>query len=164
MELIKPEIRQNEDIISFYNYDEIETLIKYKYHKFGNGVLKILAKKSIFEFFSLYPEKLNIIPIDDNPKKGFSHTAVLASVIKNHNVMYGKLRSGSDIHYAGKSLEFRLNNPKNFKYSGLSDIDVVLIDDVLTTGTTIKEAKEVLKKHNVNVLFSAVLADLRNKF
>jgi len=162
LELIKPELRRNEDVISFYNYDEIETLIKYKYHKFGDRILKILAKESIYEFFSLYPNKLNVIPIGDNPKKGFSHTAVLASVIKNHNIMYSTLHATNDIHYAGKSLEFRLKNKKGFKYSGKRNIDVVLIDDIVTTGSTINEAKEVLKQYGVNVLFSVVLADLRD--
>ncbi len=160
-ELIKPEIRKKDDVISFYNYDEIENLIKYKYSKFGDRVLKILAKESFYEFFSLYPERLNVIPVDDNPQKGFSHTAVLASVIKNHNILYGSLRAESNVHYAGKTLEFRLNNPRNFKYRGVRNIDVVLLDDVLTTGTTINEAKSVLKKYNVNVLFSVVLANLQ---
>ena len=163
MEFLKPEFREKDGVISFYDYDEIENLLKYKYSKFGNRVLKIIAKQSIYKFFSLYPQKVNIIPIDDNPKKGFSHTAVLASVIKNHNVMFGALRARNKVHYAGKSLEFRLNNPRNFEYLGAENIDVVLIDDILTTGSTIAEAKEVLKKYNVNVLFSVVLANLQNR-
>jgi len=159
--LIKPEFRKKNDIISFYDYEEIEKLIKYKYYKFGHRVLKILAEESFFKFFSLYPDKLNIIPIDDNPAKGFSHTAVLANAIKGHNILYSTLHSQNKVHYAGKDLEFRLNNPKDFKYTGAENIDVVLIDDVLTTGSTINEAKEVLKKYNVNVLFSVVLANLQ---
>ena len=159
--LLKPEFRKKDDVISFYDYEEIEKLIKFKYYKFGDRVLKILAKESIKKFFDLYPQKLNIIPIDDNPKKGFSHTGVLASVIKGHNILYSTLHSTKDIHYAGKDLEFRLKNPKEFIYKGKENIDVVLIDDVLTTGSTIKEAKKVLKKHNVNVLFSVVLANLQ---
>ena len=160
--MIKPEFRKKEDIISFYDYEEIEKLIKYKYYKFGNRVLEILAKESISKFFDLYPEKLNIIPIDDNPDKGFAHTAVLASSVKGHNILYSTLHSKNNIHYAGEDLEFRLNNPKDFEYTGKENIDVVLIDDVVTTGSTIKEAKEELKKHNVNVLFSVVLANLQN--
>ena len=121
-----------------------------------------MAKESIGKFFNLYPEKLNVIPIDDNPSKGFSHTAVLASVIKGHNILYSTLHSTNNIHYAGKSLEFRLNNPKCFKYKGDKNIDVVLLDDIVTTGSTLKEAKKILKKHNVNVLFCVVLANLQN--
>jgi len=58
-------------------------------------------------------------------------------------------------------LEFRINNPRNFKYYGNKNIDVILIDDVVTTATTINEAKEVLKKYNVNVVFCLVLVDKR---
>ena len=159
--MIKPEFRKKDDIISFYDYEEIEKLIKYKYYKFGNRVLEILAKESMGKFFDLYPEKLNIIPIDDNPAKGFAHTAVLAKSVKGHNILYSSLHSQNKIHYAGKDLEFRLNNPKDFEYSGPENIDVVLIDDIVTTGSTLNEAKTVLKKHNVNLLFSVVLANLQ---
>ena len=161
--MIKPEFRKKEDIISFYDYEEIEKLIKYKYYKFGNRVLKILADSSIGKFFDLYPERLNIIPIDDKTEKGFSHTAVLASSVKGHNILYSTLHSKNNIHYAGEDLEFRLNNPKDFEYTGEKNIDVVLIDDVVTTGSTIKQARQELKKHNVNVLFSVVLANLQNQ-
>jgi len=81
--------------------------------------------------------------------------------MKGHNIFYSSLVSMSNISYAGKSLYFRLNNSRNFKYTGPKHIDVVLIDDIVTTKTTINEAKETLKKYNVNVLFSLVLADLR---
>ena len=52
-ELIKPEFKRKNDVISFYEYEEIENLIKFKYHKFGNRILKILAEESIGKFFSL---------------------------------------------------------------------------------------------------------------
>jgi len=84
--------------------------------------------------------------------------------MKKDKKLYSTLHSQSNVTYAGKSLEFRLKNPRNFKYSGARNIDVVLVDDVVTTGTTINEAKEVLKKYGVNVLFTLVLADLRDKF
>ncbi len=81
--------------------------------------------------------------------------------MKKDKKFFSTLHASSDVKYAGKSLEFRLNNPRNFKYTGPKNIDVVLVDDIVTTGSTLKEAKEVLKNHNVNVLFSLVLADLR---
>ena len=158
--LLKPEFIKKDDVISFYRYEDIEYLIKFKYEKFGSFVFKELSTP--FSFFSKnYPNKLNIIPIDDKINKGYSHTAILANAMKKDKKLFSTLHAKSEIKYAGKSLEFRLNNPRNFKYSGPKNIDVILIDDVVTTGTTLKEAKEVLKKHNVNVLFSLVLADLR---
>ncbi len=159
--LLTPGFYKNDDVISFYKYEDIEFLIKYKYKKFGDKVIKYLSR-AFYKFGKYYPDKLNIIPIDDNPKKGFSHTAILARAMKKHKIFYNTLRQTSNVSYAGKSLEFRLNNPRDFIYTGPENIDVVLIDDVLTTGSTVNEAKELLKKYNVNVLFTLVLADLRN--
>ena len=84
--------------------------------------------------------------------------------MKKDNKLYSTLHSKSSVKYAGKSLEFRLSNPRNFEYKGPKEIDVILVDDIVTTGTTLNEAKEVLKKYGVNVLFCLVLADLRVKF
>jgi len=37
-------------------------------------------------------------------------------------------------------------------------MDVILIDDIITTGTTLKEAEKVLNKNGINVLFALTLA------
>ena len=158
--LLKPDFFRKDDIISFYKYEDIEVLIKFKYEKFGSFIFKELS--SPFALFSKnYPKVLNIIPIDDKIDKGYSHTAILANAMKKDKKFFSTLHSKNSVQYAGKSLEFRLSNPRNFEYFGPKGIDVVLVDDIVTTKTTINEAKEVLKKYNVNVLFSLVLADLR---
>jgi len=64
------------------------------------------------------------------------------------------------VHYAGKDLQFRLNHPRHFTYTGKSYIDVILVDDIITTGITLQEAQKVLIQHNVNVLFALTLADV----
>ncbi len=160
---LKPIIQKKDDIISFYQYDEIENLLKYKYHPFGSRVFEILAKNSFEVFAKTYKEKIYSIAIDDNPKKGYSHTAILNRSLQSKYItpLYKKLLSKNKITYAGKDLQFRLNNPRDFVYTGKKDMDVILVDDVVTTGTTTKEAKELLKKYNVNVVFCVVLVDKR---
>ena len=158
-ELLTPSFYKKDDVISFYKYEEIEFLIKYKYHKFGNFIFNYLALP-FKKFSENFPYKLNIIPIEDNKDRPFSHTAILAKGMRG-NKLYSSLIATNRVSYAGKSLDFRLNNPRGFKYYGPKNIDVVLVDDIVTTKTTLNEAKEVLKKSNVNVLFSLVLADLR---
>ena len=158
--LLKPEFIKKDDVISFYRYEDIEFLIKFKYEKFGSFIFKELSYP-FYLFSKNYPEILNVIPIDDRVDKGYSHTAILVNAMKKDNKLYSTLHSQNSVKYAGKSLEFRLNNKRDFKYTGPKNIDVVLVDDIVTTKTTINEAKEVLKKDNVNVLFSLVLADLR---
>ena len=160
---LTPTIQKRDDIISFYQYEEIEELLKYKYHPFGSRVFKILAKNSFKKFSEVYEDKIYSIAIDDNNKKGYSHTAILNHSLKSKYItpLYKKLLSTKNISYAGKNLEYRLNNPREFKYKGPKNIYTILIDDIVTTGTTIKEAKNTLKKYNVNVAFCIVLVDKR---
>ena len=80
---------------------------------------------------------------------------------KSLKPLFNVLHSTNKVQYAGKSLEFRLQNPRNFEYRGNGNIDVILIDDISTTGLTLKEAKECLEKSGVNVALSVVLANLR---
>ena len=64
------------------------------------------------------------------------------------------------VNYSGKTLQYRLEHPRDFNYTGKSDIDVILIDDIITTGITLQEAHKVLTVHGVNVLFALTLADV----
>ncbi|WP_457560226.1 ComF family protein [Caminibacter sp.] len=158
-EFLKPEIEFKNNILSFYKYEEISFLIKYKYEKFGSRVFWILG--NVLKKFAInFNEKAFVIPINDKIKKGYSHTAILAKCMhtKTLTPLFSVLHSQHEVEYAGKTLEFRLNNPRNFKYTGPKNIYVILVDDVMTTGLTLKEAKDVLKKNGVNVLFSVVLA------
>lgn len=144
------------DIFSFYQYSEIELLLKSKYSVVGSKVLKILAQNSL-AYFPI-PNSAYLIAIDDLvDERFFSHTAILVKTMK-HKALFGVLRAKNRIQYAGKSKSFRAKNPKNFQYSGIKNIDVVLIDDVVTFGTTLSEAKKVLNSNSVNVLFALTLA------
>jgi competence protein ComFC len=162
--LLTPTIQKRDDIVSFYSYEEIEPLLKYKYHPFGSRVFKILAKNSFKKFSEVYKEKIISLSIDDKVKKGYSHTAILNHSLKSKFItpQYKKLIAKNKIQYAGKSLKFRLENPRNFKYKGKRDISVILVDDVVTTSTTLKEAKKVLANYGVKVEFCIVLVDKRN--
>jgi len=161
--LLKPNIQKKDDVISFYKYEEIAPLLKYKYHPFGSRVFEILVKNSFKEFSKVYTEKLYSIAIDDNVKKGYSHTAILNHSLKSKYItpLYKQLLSKNDVTYAGKNLQFRLDNSRDFIYKGQKDIDIILVDDVVTTGTTLQEAKKLLQNYNVNVVFCLVLVDKR---
>jgi competence protein ComFC len=64
------------------------------------------------------------------------------------------------VNYSGKTLQFRLDHPRDFLYTGKSNTDVILVDDIITTGITLQEAQKVLMDHGVNVLFALTLADV----
>ncbi|MCD8541680.1 MAG: hypothetical protein LRY22_03610 [Aliarcobacter cryaerophilus] len=88
------------------------------------------------------------IPIDDHTRHDFSQTAILAKHLKSAFIkpIFNTLKAKNIVKYAGKNLEFRQKNPRKFIYSGVKNCDVILVDDVITTGTTILEAKKSFKK------------------
>jgi competence protein ComFC len=150
-------------LYSFYDYNEISDLILTKYNLIGSRIYKILANNSFKKFASIfkYPDKVYAIAIDDKVKKGYSHTSILANSIKNKSilVLHNSLISQNNIKYANKSLEFRLKNPRNFKYTNKHNINAILIDDIVVSGSTMKEAIGTLELAKVNVLFAICLCD-----
>jgi competence protein ComFC len=157
----------NIDIISFYNYSEIEDLIFTKYEDIGSSIYKILAKNSFKKFSQNFKlnEKIYSIAIDDNIKnKNFSHTAILNKSLQSTTIkpIYNNLIAQNKVSYAKQPLEFRQNNPRNFQYTGPSNCQIILCDDIVTTATTINEAIKTLNQYKVKVLFALVLCDARN--
>jgi len=141
----------------FYRYEEIALLLKYKYHPLGSGPLKLLARATFGNFPKFYKsEKIYSIPIDPVPERGFSHTAIFATALPFPSI-FGLYATGQ-VKYAGRSKEFRLNNPRNFIYTGKRGIKGILVDDLITTGTTFREATTVLEQAGVEVLFGVFLA------
>lgn len=162
--ILKPKIRLVGDIkvYSFYSYEDIAFLLNTKYYAIGSRVFNILAKKASVYFSQNLSDSLSEVygvGIDDNPKKGYSHTGIL---LKNFSSsikpIYGELNARNKIQYAGKSLAFRQNNPKNFSFK-VKNRNLVIFDDIITTGTSILEAKNVIEKNNNRVLFALVLSD-----
>ncbi|TET87658.1 MAG: ComF family protein, partial [Sulfurovum sp.] len=93
---------------------------------------------------------------------GYAHVALLTRAMKTKysKPLHASLMARNRVNYSGKTLQYRLENPRDFVYKGVSDIDVILIDDIITTGITLQEAQKVLTEHGVNVLFALTLADV----
>ncbi|OCM00030.1 DNA utilization protein GntX [Aliarcobacter thereius] len=157
----KKELEKDFFIYSFYDYKDLEDLIQSKYHFYGDRVFNILGKLSFAKFASnfTFTHPILAIPIDDHTRHDFSQTAILAKHLKSSFIkpVFNTLKATNIVKYAGKNLEFRQKNPRKFTYSGVKNCDVILVDDVITTGTTILEAKKILKKQGINVLFAITL-------
>lgn len=69
----------------------------------------------------------------------------------------------SDFKYAGKSIQERLLHPREFKYSYFREDEVILVDDIITTGTTLIEATEALAKEGKRVIMALTLSDAENR-
>ncbi|WP_201352598.1 ComF family protein [Hydrogenimonas urashimensis] len=147
-------------VISLFGYDEIEPFLLTKHHPHGWFIYRILAKEA---FAALErAETLYAIAIDDDASGGYSHTALLAKALakRGYRPLLGVMRAQNRISYSGQSREFRLANPRRFRYRGPEKIDAVLIDDIVTTGLTLQEAQGELMRHGVNVGWAIVLADV----
>lgn len=166
--LLKPQLskrvlKSGLEVYSFYKYDEIKDLVNTKYQVYGHKVLKILANLSFKEFAKNYKvnNNINVVPIDDNASIDFSHTAILANSLKNINlnILYNTLKAQNKVKYAGKDIKYRKKYKRNFLYSGEKELQVILVDDIITTGFTLSEAQKTLEEHNCKVLFALTLCD-----
>jgi competence protein ComFC len=119
-------------------------------------------KPFIEEFVESDDRDVYIVGIDEYVKSGYSHVALLTRAMntKSAIILHSALMAQNRVNYSGKDLQFRLENPRDFLYKGKSNIDVILVDDIITTGITLQEAQKVLLSHGVNVLFALTLADV----
>ena len=170
--LLKPSITKRRfgslDVYSFFNYQHIEDLLLTKHTPQGYQLYRALARLSFRPFIQKFvendPREVYVIGVDENVKSGYSHVALLTHEMRHKQVHieHAKLMATNGVNYSGKPLQFRLENPREFIYSGKRDIEVILVDDIVTTGTTLKEAKEMLKQSGVEVLFALTLASVRD--
>ena len=151
------------DVISFYKYSTIESLLLTKHKPEGYRIYKKLAQMTMQPFIKEFIEAddriVYIVGVDEYVKSGYAHVALLTSAMKTKisKPLHASLIAQNRVNYSGKDLQFRLNNPRNFTYNGKTNIDVILVDDIYTTGSTIEACTRVLKKAGIKrVYFLAV--------
>jgi len=165
--LYKRRLPNNIEVISFYKYSEIKSLLHSKHTDIGFYIYKILAQKSFAKFASEFTldETIVSVGIDDNIKDGYSHTALLNRALKSISIQprYNILRANNHITYSGKSREFRFMNLRDFKVKKFKEKSIILVDDIITTGSTLTQAIEVMHEQNKEVLFCLTLCDVNIK-
>lgn len=151
-------------VYSFYAFSEIEFLMHYKYLPIGSRIFALLSQRASQYFLRHihFNNEAFGIGIDDCIDRGYSHTGVMLRAFKSSGIkpIYGALKAKNPVSYAGKSLQFRLSNPKSFQ-TKLRGRRIILFDDVITTGTTLKEAKQCLQSQENEILFALTLCDAR---
>ena len=154
------------DVISFFKYSALESLLHSKHKPEGYRIYKALADMTMKPFIEVFAANdsrdIYIVGIDEYVKNGYAHVALLTRAMKTKTSkpMHSALMAKNRVNYSGKSLQYRLENPREFVYKGKSEIDVILVDDIITTGITLQEAQKELMAHDVNVLFALTLADV----
>jgi len=165
--IYKRKITNDIEVISFFRYNEIKKLLHTKHTDLGYHIYKILAKNSFAKFSKEfeYQTTVNSIPIDDKIDSGYSHTAILNKELKSRYIkpIFNKLRADRSVKYSGKNKEFRILNPREFKLKNGDFKDIILVDDIITTGSTLTQAISTLQKSNKDVLFCLTLADVSIK-
>jgi competence protein ComFC len=165
--LHKRKILGNIPVYSFFPYNDIESLLLTKHTDIGYYIYAILAKQSFRAFAHewKYEGKVASIGIDDHAHHGYSHTALLNRALKTSNITpyYGKMRASKHYKYAGKSVEERLLNPREFRYTPFKEEEVILVDDIVTTGLTLTEAAETLQMQGKRVILCLTLSDAETK-
>lgn len=161
--IYKRKIFNKIEVISFYKYSEIKELLHTKHTDIGYYIYSILAKNSLKKFASefKFENKIVSIAIDDNIKSGYSHTAILNKALDSKYIkpQFNKLKAKNRVSYSGKSREFRFLNPRDFELNSLKNQDLILVDDIITTGLTFTQAIEIAEKNSNTVLFCIALAD-----
>lgn len=153
-------------VYSFYKYNEIKHLLHSKHHFYGYFVFHMLAKLSFAKFKNFFnPQiQINSLALDDRVENLlYSHSAILNKYLKTPFIkpIFGALRAQNNVKYSGKSLELRQKNKRNFQVLKKISHPVILVDDIVTTGSSLMEAKKILEKNEIFVLFALVLADAK---
>ena len=166
---IQPRVRDlgNFKVYSFYDYQEIQFLLHAKYQIIGSKIYHLLSKKAcLFLKQTLKsPLKAYGIGIDDKiSKQGYAHNAIFLKHFKKLGIipLYHTLLAQNSVSYAGKDLKFRQNNPRNFYLMrNITHKKIILFDDLITTGLTLKEAQKLLAEKGAEVLMAFVLNDAK---
>ena len=149
---------------SFYKYSDIDMLIKTKHTFIGSQVYKILAKNSFGVFSQNFSSESKVLSIslDDKVTSGYAHTAILNKALNSTRIkpIYNRLRAKNSVSYSGKSREFRLLNPREFQLKPFKEKNVILVDDIITTGSTLTQAIDTMNKAEKEVLFALTLCDV----
>lgn len=161
-------LRNGLNVYSFYRYEDVESLMRTKYQLIGSRILALLAKKAAQYFFSSFKgeECLEALALDDYPYNAYSHAGLILRAFARESggflkPLYGVLVAQNRVRYAGESLTFRQANPRRFVYTG-SPSTLVLLDDIITTGTSFEEAIAVLHEASCQVVFCLALCDARS--
>lgn len=153
----------NKKVYYFYSYSDIKHLLHSKHKFHGSFVYSALAKLSfkIFAESFSFGQEINSVPVDDKIKGSYSHSAILARELRSKDLkpLYNVFRSKSKVSYSGKSLAFRQNNKRDFVLNKIPKNPIILVDDVITSGETLKQAFELFEANKVEVLFALVLAN-----
>lgn len=141
------EQQQEEGVVSLYHYNEAMKDYLHRYKFLHDIVLALVFNRILHD--QLKNEKRLIIPIPMHPKnlkiRTFAH---IEELLKAANIPFvHHLAKHSNEQQALKTREQRLQTPQLFEVvnaQAIKDQNLLLVDDIYTTGTTLNHAKRAL--------------------
>lgn len=159
-----------DQLIVCTDYSRIKKLIiKFKY-KFSKDILKILAKILRLELKNctkVFPGEKIVVPAPIHKKnlkkRGFNQALLLAKevtkVFPNTKLLDCLVEKENRTEQAKLDRSHRLSNLKNsISINQTPTKNILLIDDIVTTGSTLNECSKVLKKAGATHITAIVLA------
>lgn len=152
--------------ISTFYYNEFlkEIIAKWKYR--GDYILgKIFyheIKLTIKRYYQPYLKEAVLVPIplSNNriTERGFNQSELIAQLMTNdHKKIVHLLERVDDEKQSKKSRMERIYTKNPFKLRKTINNSVILVDDIYTTGTTIRHAARLLKENGCPAVYSYTL-------
>ncbi len=137
--------------ICLYDYDDWtkELIAKYKFHR------DIVLAEVFAELLKPHMKQMDydmLIPMPSSPEKirqrGFDH---ITEIIRVTGLPFHMpLKTKHRIKQAGLTKAERLKEGNPFYVEGETGQNILLVDDIYTTGLTVHRAAETLRKENVS--------------
>ncbi|GEL78717.1 ComF family protein [Tenuibacillus multivorans] len=147
--------------ISAFTYNDYmkDIMAQFKYR--GDYELVYVWKEAITETYDKHfgNQKLTVVPIPLSDKRlrerGFNQAEALAQLI-GHPIQNLLIRTHSEKQSKKTKLE-RILSQNPFHTRKNSPHQILLVDDIYTTGTTLRQAAEVLRSAGAQEVFSITL-------
>ncbi len=160
----------NVEILFEYDPTVRAGIVELKYYK-NKQVAEFFANKIYNKIMKVYNRDIWLLPMPSsflrNKKRGYDHIKFLCNSgdLSKLQKIYPLARAHRKPQQKLTRKE-RLKNLKNAfimkKNYNLKNRQIILIDDVTTTGTTLKEAIKTLKKAGASKLSAIVIAKVEN--
>lgn len=138
------------EVVSLYPYDQNIKSTIYQFKGCNDYELKDIFLERFKTFLRLKYHKYELILIpssnEDNLRRGFNHLEAMVEILKIKRINY--LFKSITYKQSDQLLNKRVNIFKVLNYNpiDLKGKKILIFDDVMTTGNTIKAAIELIKK------------------
>lgn len=149
-------LQQNRSLYTYNDWAK-EILARYKFR--GDAVLSEIFHKEIRQLYKHFPQSCRVIPVplsaERQYERGFNQAELLAACLT-----YTKSTLITRVHtekQSKKTREERLKAQSPFLLAShirLDDENILLIDDVYTTGTTLRQIGKLLREQGAAAVYT----------